>query len=120
LRTVIKPCLDKSVNWLTKADMSYTIFTANQFLDNEVGPGVQPVLALYQSAGLESPAYDTVRKWRERDSMPAAWFAKTLYALEVVGGRGPMSLKKYFAEVGADQCLNQKRCISGLPPSVFD
>jgi hypothetical protein len=94
-------------------------FTANQFLDDNVGPGLQPVLALFQNVGLDGPAYDTVRKWRGRDSMPAFWLAKTLYALELAGG-APVSLEKYFKNVGSIQCTNRKRVSSGLPPSVFD
>jgi hypothetical protein len=93
-------------------------FTANKFLDNEVGPGVPPVLALFQSAGIDPPQADAVRKWRERDSMPAIWFAKTLFALEVVG-QGPISLKTYF-DNGGRACLKLKSGSSGSQPSVFD
>ena len=93
-------------------------FTANQFLDNEVGTGVQPVLALFQSAGIEPPQADAVRKWRERDSIPAIWFGKTLYALEVVGV-GPISLAVYFSS-GDSKCSTKNPVSSGAPLSVFD
>jgi hypothetical protein len=93
-------------------------FTANTFLDNEVGPGVQPVLALLQNAGIDPPQSDAVRKWRERDSMPAIWFGKVLYALEVTG-TGPISLQTYFNS-GGTKCLNEKPSSSGAQQSVFD
>jgi hypothetical protein len=98
--------------------MSHTEFTANQFLDTEIGPGIPPVLALFESAGLEGPSYDTVRKWRARDSMPAYWLAKTLYALECVDGR-TLSMGQYFKQ-GGSRCSNAKRSSSGSPLSVFD
>ena len=97
--------------------MSSAEFTANRFLDNEVGPGVQPVLALFESAGLEGPNRDAVRKWRERDSMPALWLAKTLFALERVDGR-VLSMGKYFTE--GQPCLSRKHFSTGSRPSVFD
>lgn len=98
-------------------------FTTNLFLDREVGPGVQPVLALFQSAGLDGPKYDAVRKWRERESMPALWFAKVLHALEIVEGRHvPMSA--YFNTPHSDEALpcslKERLCSTGSPPSVFD
>lgn len=98
--------------------MSYTEFTANRFLDTEIGSGIQPVLALFESAGLEGPSYDMVRKWRARDSMPANWLAKTLLALEMVDGR-VLSMKKYYAK-GRKRCSNAKHSFSGSQPSVFD
>ena len=97
--------------------MSVDEFTTNHFLDREVGPGVQPVLALFQSARLEGPNGDTVRKWRERNSMPAAWLAKILLALEITEGRS-VSMAAYFNE--GQSCLNEKHSCSGLQPSVFD
>lgn len=97
-------------------------FTTNDFLDREVGPGVQPVLALFQSAGLDGPKYDAVRKWRARESMPALWFAKVLHALEIVEGR-QVSMSAYFYTPSSNEaspCLKERRCSTGSPPSVFD
>lgn len=96
--------------------MSY--FSANQFLDTEVGPGVPPVLALFESSDLEPPAYDQVRKWRSRDSIPAFWLAKIHYALELTG-HGPMSFSRYITG-GDTPCSTAKPSFSGFPPSVFD
>ena len=93
-------------------------FTANQFLDDVVGPGIQPVLALFENTGLDGPAYDTVRKWRARDSMPAAWLAKVLLALELAEGE-PLSLAAYF-ETETALCSKKKPSSSGSRPSVFD
>lgn len=93
-------------------------FTANGFLDREVGEGVQPVLALFESARLQGPNGDAVRKWRERNSMPALWLAKVLLALEIVEGRS-VSMATYFKE-GRRTCLSEKHSFSGLQPSVFD
>lgn len=94
-------------------------FTANNFLNSEIGQDVPSVLALFESVGLDGPSYDTVRKWRARDSMPAYWLAKTLYALELSGG-DVMSLKKYFNDKEVILCSTKKRDFSGSLPSVFD
>lgn len=93
-------------------------FSANTFLDNEVGAGLQPTLALFASAGMEPPTYDSIRKWRMRDSIPAYWLARIHYALEVVEGR-PLSFAKYMDE-GISSCSTGKLCSSGSLPSVFD
>ena len=93
-------------------------FTTNQFLDDVAGPGIQPVLALFENTGLDGPAYDTVRKWRARDSMPAVWLAKVLLALEMLEGT-PMSWAAYF-EKEQGQCSKRKPSSSGSRPSVFD
>jgi hypothetical protein len=101
-----------------KTDMMSDDFSANRFLDTEIGPGLAPVLALFESAGLDSPSYDMVRKWRARDSMPAFWLAKSLLALELVDG-APLSMSKYFTE-GRKRCLQMRQDCSGSQPSVFD
>lgn len=102
-----------------KTDMMSDDFSANRFLDTEIGPGLQPVLALFESAGLGSPSYDMVRKWRSRDSMPALWLAKSLLALELVDG-APLSMSKYFKEEGRDECLQMRQDFSGSQHNVFD
>lgn len=92
-------------------------FDTNRFLDRVAGPGIQPVLAAFESAGVDGPSYDMVRKWRSRDSMPALWLAKMLLALEVLEGK-PVSMRVVLKE--ASSCLSERRSFSGLPPSVFD
>ena len=98
-------------------------FSINRFLDDRVGAGIQPVQALFENTGHEVPNYDTVRKWRARDSMPPAWLVKLFHALEIADGN-PVSLAPWFStdKETDPTCTSskKKRASSGSQPSVFD
>lgn len=46
--------------------------------------------------GVPPPKRATARRWFERESIPAAWFATLLVLLELERGRPP-SLKEYWS-----------------------
>ena len=123
VRTVGNPWLDLRDVLSDTTDVMSVDFDANRFLDRLVGPGVQPVLALFQNAGMgddELPSYDQVRKWRMRGSMPGEWLARLLVALERTGSLPPGRpvMQALFCRTGASS--KPKPVSSGPLHSVFD
>jgi len=77
------------------------------FLTSEVG-GVQSVLALFRSYGLEAPQEHAVQKWYQRGNIPGNWLALILGLLEIERGVA-VSLIKYITWGNRDERTKQAK-----------
>lgn len=67
--------------------------------------------------GFDAPELDTVRKWPERDSIPAGWLAAVIY----VGAHHPVyrfDVMDFLA--GDHECLRMRSARTGDSHGIFD
>lgn len=88
-------------------------------LIDEVFKGSRGLRETLERAGFKPPADDTVRKWRERDSMPAGWLAATILA--GTGDFGPrFDIGDYVSGRTQGWDLRRKSELSGSSHGIFD
>ena len=69
------------------------LFNVHQFLEENFATP-DNVKGACAEQNIDTPARDTVRKWFERGSVPAAWLGTLIVVLEKRSGK-PASLRKY-------------------------
>lgn len=82
--------------------------------------GIRPLHeALAEQWGDRAPPLDTVRKWKERNSVPGEHLIAVLAVRELRAGR-PVSVHDFLA--GDVECANLKKrpTLTGAALSVFD
>ncbi len=70
------------------------MFDFRRFLDEQYGSS-DAIVGLLNVYRLRSPSRDTVRKWFERATIPAAWLPVLLAVKELDSGE-PVALAKYL------------------------
>lgn len=94
-------------------------FDAVRFMDAAFG-GIKGLRDTLEAHQIASPSVDTLRKWRERGQIPAAWLPILLYVLEEDTG-GPVSIGPFIrGKQKTCKSLNAKPLSTGTPLSVFD
>lgn len=89
-----------------------------QHLIDEVFNGSRGLRETLERAGFRPPSDDTVRKWRERDSIPAGWLAATIIA--GTGEFGPRFDVRDYVLGRTQWDLKQKSEPTGRSHGIFD